>query len=152
MGACLRYLLGDSFVPVANLKGKAKMNKCFLVVIVLLMSGCASVTRGTKDVLVIESDPPGALASLALRSGTVVCTTPCTLELPRKHGFSVKFEMEGYNTAEATVVPKQAAGGSAGMAGNVLLGGLIGVAVDASSGAMKDLMPNPLVVKLTKSQ
>lgn len=34
------------------------------------------------------------------------------------------------------------------MAGNVLIGGLIGVGIDAGTGAMKDLRPNPLVVRL----
>ena len=34
------------------------------------------------------------------------------------------------------------------MAGNVLLGGLIGAAVDPSSGAMNDLLPNPVEVRL----
>jgi hypothetical protein len=48
----------------------------------------------------------------------------------------------------AEVVPKQAAAGTAGMAGNVLIGGLIGVVADATSGAMKDLYPNPLVANL----
>jgi hypothetical protein len=36
------------------------------------------------------------------------------------------------------------------MAGNVLVGGLIGVAIDAGSGATKELKPNPLVVKLVQ--
>lgn len=34
------------------------------------------------------------------------------------------------------------------MAGNVLIGGIIGAGVDLASGAMNDLTPNPLVVRL----
>jgi len=34
------------------------------------------------------------------------------------------------------------------MAGNVLFGGLIGAAVDAGSGAMHDLVPNPVDVRM----
>ncbi len=34
------------------------------------------------------------------------------------------------------------------MAGNVLVGGLIGAGVDAISGATKDLKPNPVNVRL----
>ena len=34
------------------------------------------------------------------------------------------------------------------MAGNILFGGLIGAAVDAGSGAMYDLKPNPVEVTL----
>jgi hypothetical protein len=36
------------------------------------------------------------------------------------------------------------------MAGNVILGGVIGAVADASSGAMNDLVPNPLNVTLEK--
>ena len=35
------------------------------------------------------------------------------------------------------------------MAGNVLLGGVIGAGVDAGTGAMHSRKPNPLVVELT---
>jgi len=35
------------------------------------------------------------------------------------------------------------------MAGNVLLGGVIGAGVDAGTGAMHSHKPNPLVVELT---
>lgn len=38
--------------------------------------------------------------------------------------------------------------GAAGMAGNVLIGGVIGAGVDAGTGATKDLRPNPLSVQL----
>lgn len=34
------------------------------------------------------------------------------------------------------------------MAGNVLVGGLIGAAIDANSGATQNLVPNPLVVHM----
>lgn len=44
---------------------------------------------------------------------------------------------------------RTAGAGGAGMAGNVILGGLIAAAVDANSGATQDLVPNPLVVHLT---
>ena len=43
---------------------------------------------------------------------------------------------------------KVAGSGGAAMAGNVLVGGLIGAGVDASSGAMLDLVPNPMKVTL----
>ncbi|MFC6460494.1 hypothetical protein ACFP76_07905 [Paracoccus aerius] len=43
---------------------------------------------------------------------------------------------------------KVAPGGSAAMAGNVFVGGIIGAGVDADSGAMLDLVPNPVEVTL----
>ena len=121
-----------------------------LVIIVLLSTGCATITRGKMDTMVIESTPANATATLHTMNGDVTCSTPCALELKRKHPFTVTFTKDGYETVEANVVPVQAGAGSAGMAGNILIGGLIGAAVDAGSGAMKDLAPNPLVVMMTK--
>ena len=43
-----------------------------------------------------------------------------------------------------------ATAGGAGLAGNVLLGGVIGLGVDAATGAAFDLVPNPLKVTLEK--
>ena len=107
--------------------------------------GCASVARGSKDTLVVNSDPSGAKVSLSIGlSGK----TPCAFKVSRKGGFVVKIEKEGYETIELQVVSQISGGGAAGMAGNVLLGGIIGAGVDAATGATKDLKPNPIDVKL----
>ena len=116
-----------------------------IIVCGIALSGCATITRGSKDFFEIESEPTGA--SVALSNG-LNCVTPCAMELPRKHAFTATFSLEGYQSLTAEVVPKQAAAGTAGMAGNVIFGGLIGVVADSTSGAMKDLYPNPLVAKL----
>lgn len=110
-------------------------------------TGCTTVTRGTKDVLVIESNPPGATIEL---SNGLRGTTPTSFELPRKHPLTVTISKEGYETVTVNVTPKIVGAGGAGMAGNVLLGGVIGAAVDAGTGAMKDLFPNPIQVEMVK--
>jgi hypothetical protein len=107
--------------------------------------GCASITRGSKDTLVVNSDPSGAIVSL---SNGLNGKTPCTFKVSRKGGFVVKIEKEGYETVEVQVEGQISGGGAAGMAGNVLLGGIIGAGVDAATGATKDLKPNPIDVKL----
>lgn len=109
------------------------------------VSGCATVTRGSKDFFEIESEPTGATVAL---SNGLNCVTPCGMELPRKHPFTATFTLDGYKPLTAKVVPKQAAAGTAGMAGNVLIGGLVGVVADSTTGAMKDLTPNPLIANL----
>ena len=76
------------------------------------------------------------------------CTTPCTLELSRKWSYRVLFEKEGYEVLETFISPQLSGAGATGLAGNILIGGLIGVGVDASTGAMNDLKPNPLSVTL----
>ena len=51
---------------------------------------------------------------------------------------------------EVNVTPQIVGSGAAGMAGNIFGGGLIGAAIDASSGATKDLKPNPIKENLQK--
>lgn len=109
------------------------------------VAACATVTRGTKQAYVIETDPPGA--QVALSTGQS-CVTPCALRLPRKRGFTVDITRQGYEPIQATVTSGVSTGGAAGMAGNVILGGLIGAVVDGASGAMRDLRPNPLQVAM----
>lgn len=113
--------------------------------LLLLLTACASVTRGTREEFVIESQPEGAKASL---SSGQMCITPCTLKLKRKHSFSVRIEKDGFMPAEASVDSHVAAAGVAGFVGNVLAGGIIGTGVDVVSGATKGLTPNPLTVTL----
>lgn len=117
-----------------------------LLVAVALLSGCASVTRGSKDTLVVESTPSGA--NVRLSTGQVG-KTPTSFRLPRKHDLVVFIEKEGYEPLEINVTSQISGAGGAGMAGNVLVGGLIGAAVDLGTGAMRDLRPNPIQVTLT---
>jgi hypothetical protein len=111
------------------------------------LSGCATVTRGSTEVLVIESNPIGAVARLS--SGRV-CVTPCSLELPRKTSVSITFEKEGYRPTTAYVSSGIDGAGGAGMAGNVLVGGIVGIGIDSYSGANKSLSPNPVLVVMEK--
>jgi hypothetical protein len=64
--------------------------------------------------------------------------------MPRKSEFGVTITKPGFKTTTTNVTNKVAGGGGAAMAGNVLVGGLIGAGIDAGSGAMLDLVPNPL--------
>jgi len=116
-----------------------------LACILLSASGCATITRGTTEALVINTEPPGANATL---SSGHFCKTPCSIELKRGNSVHVKIEKEGYLTVDTDIQSQIASAGAAGMAGNVLLGGLIGAGIDAATGATKQLVPNPLVVKL----
>lgn len=76
------------------------------------------------------------------------CTTPCTLDMPRSDRFVATFTLDGYEPQSVTVESRMSSGGTAGLMGNVIVGGVIGAAVDASSGALNDLVPNPVAVQL----
>jgi hypothetical protein len=109
------------------------------------LGGCASVTRGWSEQMQISSQPEGAEVRTSLSQQ---CVTPCTLTVQRKDEFSVTFAKPGYQPQTIQVNTRLAGGGAAGFAGNVLLGGVIGMGVDAASGATLEHHPNPVVAVL----
>lgn len=111
----------------------------------MLFTGCASITRGTKEVLVVDSEPSNALVTL---SNGMSGRTPATFRLKRKADVTVVIEKAGYETSRVQVTHQTAGGGAAGMAGNIVSFGIIGAGVDAMSGATQELTPNPLRVTL----
>lgn len=111
-----------------------------------LLSACATVTRGTSTNWDVQTLPTGA--SVKTTHGYTCDATPCSLKMPRKSAFVATITKPGYKTVEATIGNRVSTGGGAAMAGNLVFGGLIGGGVDASSGAMLDLRPDPLVVRL----
>jgi hypothetical protein len=113
--------------------------------IALPCASCATITRGTSEQLQILSEPPGAEARTSMG---YVCTTPCTFSVGRKDEFVVTISKPGYETVEVAVTTKVNPGGTAAFAGNVLIGGVVGMAADASTGAGLDHFPNPVEVEL----
>ena len=117
-----------------------------VILAVASLSACASITRGTKQQFYVNSDPSGAEVEM---SNGLRCRTPCKLKVGRKSDFVVRVIKDGYQPAEVHVQGKVKGGGAAGgLAGNALLGGVIGLGIDASTGAMLNLRPNPVTVTL----
>ncbi|HEX3367214.1 translation initiation factor 2 [Phenylobacterium sp.] len=116
----------------------------------LALGGCATVTRGSNDTWTVNTEPSGAAVKT---TNQFFCeATPCTFKMPRKSEFDVTITKAGYKAWTGHVTHHVSGAGGAGMAGNVLVGGLIGIGVDAYSGAMNDLVPNPLSVTLEKAE
>ena len=112
-----------------------------------LVSGCATITRGTTEAFVVETEPSGATVRTSL--GLMCEPTPCVIpKVSREAAFTVTIEREGYRTTTHNVTHQMSGGGGAGMAGNIILGGVMGAAVDANTGATQELVPNPLRVTL----
>jgi hypothetical protein len=118
-----------------------------ILALAAMCGGCASVTRGTTDQVQILSEPAGADARTSMGQ---TCTTPCTLQFSRKDEFIVTASKPGYHTVEMPVTTRVASAGAAGFAGNVLVGGVIGMAVDAASGATLEHYPNPVMLTLLR--
>lgn len=117
-----------------------------LVGSVAILSGCATVTRGSNDVLEIRTTPSGAQVQTS--NGFSCSSTPCVLRMPRRSEFVVTLTREGCRSTQVNVTHRTANSGAAGVAGNVLVGGLIGLGADAATGASQDLVPNPVDVTL----
>lgn len=113
--------------------------------LVLTVTGCATITRGTTTGFAITTTPTGAEVTM---SNGLSCTTPCAMKVKRRPGFAVTIEKEGYKTVITNVISQISGAGGAAMAGNILLGGIIGAGVDGSTGAMNELNPNPLHIEL----
>lgn len=100
-------------------------------------SGCATAINGATQAVVVNTSPPGAHVTVdETREGT----TPCSFQLERKFDHHVLIQMPGYEREEfeVTRVPTGKA------VNNLWLGGLIGLAVDASTGADNKLVPEQI--------
>lgn len=131
---------------ISNRYARFGVRALTLVGVALSLPACATITRGSSQEFTVESTPPGARVSTS--NGFQCDATPCTFRMPRKDEFRATVSMEGYVSQEHDIKSGISGGGAAGLAGNVVFGGIIGGVVDASSGALNDLTPNPLVVIL----
>lgn len=105
------------------------------LVAAVLLSGCATITQGTGQTIAINTEPEGANCKLE-RAGIAIgfvrsSPGPVTIE-KSKNDVLVTCNKEGFLEEQQPL-----AAGFAGMTlGNLLLGGIIGVAIDAGSGAI----------------
>jgi hypothetical protein len=112
----------------------------------VFLTGCASVVRGTSETVSINSQP--ADASIRTSLGHSCPTSPCVVEVSRKTVFTAFAEKPGYKPGQMFIDTKFSGEGAAGLAGNILIGGVIGVGVDAATGATLDHVPNPAIIVL----
>jgi hypothetical protein len=119
-----------------------------IVAIAATLGGCASVTRGTTENISIATTPSGAEASISGLDVPTTCTTPCAIVAKRSADISITFAKPGYQTEVVTLTKEIPAAGAAGFAGNILAGGLVGMGVDAATGAAQDHKPNPVIMTL----
>jgi PEGA domain len=116
--------------------------------IVLPCIGCASVTRGTTENISIATTPAGATADISGLDIPTACVTPCVVQAKRNADITVTINKEGYEPQIVALTKEIPGSGAAGFAGNILAGGLIGIGVDAATGAAQDHKPNPVIVTL----
>ncbi|MBV1933753.1 MAG: translation initiation factor 2 [Parvibaculaceae bacterium] len=114
----------------------------------LSFAGCASVTSGTdQQISVSTPGANGASCDLTSPDGTyTVHRTPGTVRVDKsKHDLSVLCKKDGYANGVATI----SSNFQALTLGNVLVGGVIGIGIDAASGAMNEY-PKTVSVSMRK--
>ncbi len=119
-----------------------------IVALCALAGGCASVTRGTTENLSIASTPSGAEAIISGLENPTTCLTPCSVVVKRNADISVTIQKPGFESQVIPLTREIQGTGAAGFAGNVIAGGLVGMGVDAVTGAARDHKPNPVIVTL----
>lgn len=115
------------------------------VMLAFCLSGCATVTRGTVEQVKFVSEPEGAEITTTLAKG---CTAPCEIEVPRKEEFTATATLPGHEPQSIYVNSEISTGGGWAMAGNVIVGGFVGMGTDVATGAAMNHKPNPVKFQL----
>ena len=126
-----------------------KLNRVLLLgliftFLVLLVSGCATIMQGTTQQIGIQSTPTGATVKIDQKE---YGNTPVVADLSRKENHIVNISLEGYEPFEGTITRST----SGWVWGNILFGGLIGLAVDAISGGLYKLNPEQIQAELQQN-
>ncbi len=104
---------------------------------------CATVTQGPKQNVGVSSSPTGADVYI---DGRYVGKTPLRISLSRSSPHAVRIVLDGYEPYVAEFSRK----GNVMTAGNILVGGVIGLGVDCLSGAIFRLSPEQIHANLYK--
>ena len=117
--------------------------KCTMLLLILALSGCATILRGTGQGIGIASQPPGAEVVI---DNKIYGKTPVSAKLRRKDNHHIVVHLDGYEPYEI-VLTRQTSGW---VFGNILfcIGAPIGLAVDAIAGGMYSLSPDQVNAQL----
>jgi hypothetical protein len=117
-----------------------------ILCLLLPLGACASIIRGTTSDFKIQTIPEGA--AIKTSNGHSCTATPCEFKVKRKEEFTIFAEKAGYKPARLDVKTKMSGKGFAATVGNGLIGGIVGVSIDAHNGATLDHHPNPAILTL----
>lgn len=130
-----------------------KITHAAVVALTLASTGCATIINGSRQTVDFSSQPTGAKVYI---NGQEYGNTPTSVKLKRNANmpgqvagqkqYDVKIELEGYHPYELKV--KREFNGW--FIGNILIGGLIGVIVDAATGSMYKLSPDQVVAQMSQ--
>ena len=108
-----------------------------VIVFYCCLTNCATIIHGSKQNVVIVSEP--RIANIQI-DGIDAGRTPLVVKLSRRNKHFVKIDLDGYTPYEITLHRNI----SGWFFGNILLGGIVGIAVDAATGAIYNLSPKDI--------
>lgn len=109
-----------------------------------LLAGCASIMHGTTQQVAVSSSPTGAQVTV---NGTQRGVTPVIADLKRKDTHVVRVTLEGYAPFEMALTRSV----SGWVWGNLVFGGIPGLAIDAITGGLYKLSPEQVSAQLARS-
>lgn len=130
----------------------------FVFVLIIGLSGCASIVGDNQENISINSSPDKAEVKVKDQSGRVVQSgkTPMSVNLDTSAGYfdgedyTLVFDKEGYQSRTLNV---SATPSGWYIGGNLLFGGLIGyLIVDPATGSMWNLSPEEVNANLPESK
>jgi hypothetical protein len=119
------------------------MRKLVLLALALTASACGTIMHGASQDLGITSAPSGAQIAIDNQSRGV---TPMVANLSRKQNHIIHFTMDGYQAVDIAVTRSV----SGWVWGNIVFGGVVGLAVDAISGGLYKLNSDQILATMPK--
>jgi len=127
------------------------MKWLMLFISLTLFSACSTIVKGTDHGLSVVTDPAGAACVLE-RKGMIIGAvnpTPGNAQISKtKHDVHISCTKEGYDDAVG-VISSNFEGWTLG---NILIGGIIGLGVDAASGAMNEYDDQVIIILQKKGK
>ena len=127
-----------------------RITYCVLFSIAVLGTGCATLTKGSSQTVTVNTDPSGAMCTMTrdAKPVAVLNSTPGSVPVEKARGsIAVLCKKQGYQDAAGELAPEF----QAMTLGNILFGGIVGVVVDAASGAMNQY-PESVTISLIPEQ
>ena len=105
-----------------------------VVLVAGIVAGCATIMHGSSQEMSVASTPTGATVIV---DGVNAGKTPFVANLKRKDKHVIRIELDGYEPFEMPIARET----SGWVWGNLVFGGLPGLAVDAITGGLYKLKP-----------
>jgi len=118
-----------------------KLHDLVLAAALVSTGACATIIQGSHQSVAVTSTPAGAAISV---DGRPMGVTPSTLRLERKDSHVLRLALDGYQPYDMPLERKT----SGWMWGNLVFGGVVGIVIDASTGAMYKLTPSTITTNL----